>query len=86
MKDRCSDTVDGDKISKAQLDEAFNKAVQMTGVKAADLTSEQKMEGYRQLLDELITEKLVTKAAAGITVPESKVDAQIAKIEGTIPF
>ena len=41
-------TVDGDKISKAQLDEAFDKAVQMTGVKAADLTSEQKMEGYRQ--------------------------------------
>jgi parvulin-like peptidyl-prolyl isomerase len=78
-------TVDGDKISKAQLDEAFNKAVQMTGVKAADLTSEQKMEGYRQLLDELITEKLVTKAAAGITVPESEVDAQIAKIKAQFP-
>ena len=78
-------TVDGDKISRAQLDEAFDKAVQMTGVKAADLTSEQKMEGYRQLLDELITEKLVTKAAAGITVPQSEVDAQIAKIKAQFP-
>ena len=27
-------TVDGDQISKAQLDEAFDKAVQMTGIKA----------------------------------------------------
>ena len=78
-------TVDGDKISKAQLDEVFDKAVQMTGVKAADLTSEQKMEGYRQLLDELITEKLVTKAAAGFTVPQAEVDAQIAKIKAQFP-
>ena len=78
-------TVDGDKISRAQLDEAFDKAVQMTGVKTADLTSEQKLEGYRQLLDEMITEKLVTKAAADTTVPQSEVDAQIAKIKAQFP-
>jgi parvulin-like peptidyl-prolyl isomerase len=78
-------TVDGDKISKAQLDEAFDKAVQMTGVKASDLSPEQKLEGYRQILDELITEKLVNKAAAGITVPQSDIDAQIAKIKAQFP-
>jgi parvulin-like peptidyl-prolyl isomerase len=78
-------TVDGDKISKAQLDEAFDKAVQMTGIKAADLTPEQKLDGYRQILDELITEKLVNKAAAGITVPQADVDAQIAKIKAQFP-
>ena len=78
-------TVNGEKISKAQLNEAFDKAVQMTGVNAADLTSEQKMEGYRQILDELITEKLVSKAAAGVTVPQSEVDAQIAKIKAQFP-
>jgi parvulin-like peptidyl-prolyl isomerase len=77
--------VDGDKISKAQLDEAFDKAVQMTGIKAADLTPDQKLEGYRQILDELITEKLVNKAAAGITVPQADVDAQIAKIKAQFP-
>jgi peptidyl-prolyl cis-trans isomerase C len=78
-------TVDGDQISKAQLDEAFDKAVQMTGIKAADLTPEQKLEGYRQILDELITEKLVNKAAAGISVPPADVDAQIAKIKAQFP-
>ena len=77
--------VDGEKISKAQLDEAFDKAVQMTGIKASDLTPEQKLEGYRQILDELITEKLVNKAAAGITVPQADVDAQIAKIKAQFP-
>ena len=77
--------VDGDKISKAQLDEAFDKAVQMTGIKAADLTPEQKLEGYRQILDEMITEKLVNKAAAGVTVPQADIDAQIAKIKAQFP-
>lgn len=78
-------TVNGETITKAQLDEAFEKAVQMTGVKVGDLTSEQKMEGYRQLLDELITEKLVTKAATGVTVPQAEIDAQIAKIKAQFP-
>jgi parvulin-like peptidyl-prolyl isomerase len=77
--------VDGEKISKAQLDESFDKAVQMTGIKAADLTPEQKIEGYRQILDEMITEKLVSKAAAGVTVPQADVDAQIAKIKAQFP-
>ena len=77
--------VDGDKISKAQLDEAFDKAVQMTGIKASDLTPEQKLEGYRQILDEMITEKLVNKAAAGVTVPQADIDAQIAKIKAQFP-
>ena len=49
----------------------------MTGIKASDLTPEQKLEGYRQILDELITEKLVNKAAAGITVPQADVDTEI---------
>jgi peptidyl-prolyl cis-trans isomerase C len=78
-------TVDGDQISKAQLNEAFDKAVQATGVKASDLTPEQKVEGYRQILDDLITEKLVNKAAAGITVPQSDVDAQIARLKAQFP-
>ena len=78
-------TVNGETITKAQLDEAFEKAVQMTGVKVGDLTSEQKVEGYRQLLDELITEKLVTKAATGVTVPQAEIDAQIAKIKAQFP-
>jgi parvulin-like peptidyl-prolyl isomerase/formylglycine-generating enzyme required for sulfatase activity len=98
-------TVDGEKISKAQLEEAFDKAVQMTGVKVEDLTVEQTIEGYRQILEELITErlvnkratasqqplddiiteKLVNKGAAGITVSQSDVDEQIAKIRAQFP-
>jgi len=77
--------VNGEPITKAKLDEAFNNAVQATGMKADTLTPEQKLEGYRQLLDELIIDKLVTKAAEGVVVPQSEVDAELAKIKSQFP-
>ena len=77
--------VNGEDITKAQVVDAFNTAVQASGVKAADLTPEQKMNGYRQILDELIMDKLVAKAAAGETVSEEDVAAEIAKLKKQFP-
>ena len=57
-------TVDGDPITKAQLDDAFNNTVQASGVKVADLSDAQKLEGYHQLLDELRGLRDLRKAAA----------------------
>lgn len=74
-------TVDGEPISKAQLDDAFNMAVKAANIPVDQLPPEQKMEGYRQLLDEMILDKLITKAASGVEVPQSEVDAEIAKIK-----
>ena len=78
-------TVDGVAITKAQLEDAFKAAVESSGAKAADLTPEQKLNGYRQLLEELIMDKLVAKAAAGITVSDDQVNAEIAKIKKQFP-
>lgn len=77
--------VNGENISRAQLEEAFNSAVQSAGAKVDALTDEQKLEGYSQLLDDLIMEKLVTKAAEGVVVPQADIDAEIAKIKGQFP-
>lgn len=78
-------TVNGEPISKAQLQEAFNAAVEASGVKAADLTAEQKMTGYKQILDELIMDKLVAKAAASEVVSDEDVAAEIAKLKKQFP-
>lgn len=78
-------TVNGEAITKAQLDEAFTNAVKAAGVPVGELSPDQKMEGYRQLLDELILDKLITKAAAGITVSQADVDKEIAKIKSQFP-
>lgn len=78
-------TVNGDKISKAELETALNSAIQASGMNPADITPEQKMMGYSQILDDLITEKLVQKASENIVVPQADVDAEIAKIKSQFP-
>lgn len=78
-------TVNGEPIAKAELDEAFNNAVQASGVKVEDLNDAQKLEGYNQLLDELILDKLITKAAANVEITQAEVDAEIAKIKSQFP-
>ncbi len=78
-------TVNGETISKAQVEEAFKAAVEASGVKAADLTPDQKMNGYRQILDELIMDKLVAKSAANEPVTDEEVAAEIAKLKKQFP-
>lgn len=77
--------VNGEEISKTQLEEAFNAAVQASGVKADDLTAEQKLGGYRQILDELIMDKLVAKAAEAETVTDADITSEIAKLKKQFP-
>ena len=77
--------VNGEAITKSQVEEAFAAAVQASGVKAADLTADQKLNGYRQIVDELIMDKLVAKAAAGETVSDEDINAEIAKLKKQFP-
>lgn len=77
--------VNGVPITKAELTEAFDNAVKASGAKVDDLAPEQKLEGYRQLLDDLIMDKLVSKASEGVVVPQSEIDAEIAKIKAQFP-
>lgn len=77
--------VNGENITKAQVEEAFNAAVQASGVKVSDLTPDQKLNGYRQILDELIMDKLVAKAAGAETVSDEDVAAEIAKLKKQFP-
>jgi len=77
--------VNGEPITRAELDEALNEAVSASGMQAADLTADQKMEGYRQILDDLIMDKLISKASADIEISQEEVDAEIAKLRGQFP-
>ena len=78
-------TVNGEAISKAQVEEAFNAAVQSSGVKADDLTVEQKLSGYRQIVDELIMDKIVAKAAAAETITDADISTEMAKLKKQFP-
>ncbi len=78
-------TVNGDPVSKEELETMFNNAVSAQGIDPATLSNEQKLAGYNQLLQDMITEKLVKTAAKDVTVTDADVDAEIAKIREQFP-
>jgi len=77
--------VNGEKISKAELDKNLGDALAASGQANAQLTADQKLQGYHQILDGMIMEKLVNKQAANIAVDETEIDAQLAKIKSQFP-
>ena len=77
--------VNGEPITKAELETALQDAVKGSGMDPATLTAEQKMDAYRQILDDLIIDKLITKAAADVQVDQEEVNAELAKIKTQFP-
>lgn len=73
--------VEGAEIKKAELDKAFDAVLAAQGIPAASLPEEQKLEGYRMILDDMILEKLIQKRAAGVEVADAEVTAMIEKIK-----
>ena len=73
--------VNGEKISKAELEKNFGEALAASGANTATLTADQKLQGYRQILDMMISKKLVEKASATVKVDQADIDAQLAKIK-----
>jgi peptidyl-prolyl cis-trans isomerase C len=77
--------VNGEKISRAELEKNFSEALGANGVPASKLTADQKLQGYRQILDGMIIEKLIDKQAASVAVSKDEIDAQLAKIKQQFP-
>ena len=78
-------TVNGQNITKQQLQELFNAALQASGAKVEDLNAQQQLGGYTQLLQDLIMDKLVAEAASTEKISDADVDAELAKIKGQFP-
>lgn len=77
--------VNGDKISKADLQAKFDEAVKASGMDVSKLSDDQKLAGYHKLLDDMITEKLLKAKAADIKVTDADVDAELANIKKNFP-
>jgi peptidyl-prolyl cis-trans isomerase C len=73
--------VNGDKISKTELQGAFDNAVRSSGMDASKVPEEQKGEVYHKLLEDMITERLLRAASKDIKVEDSEVTAQIEDIK-----
>jgi len=77
--------VEGEKISRTDLEETFNNALASSGINADDLTADQKMAGYREILDELIVDKLISRKASSVDIKDADLEAEITRVKGQFP-
>ncbi|MHA3771597.1 peptidylprolyl isomerase [Verrucomicrobiota bacterium sgz303538] len=73
--------VEGTEIKKEELERAFNAVLSQQGIPAAQVPAEQRAQGYRMILDDLILEKLVSKRSAETKVTDEEVGAMYDRIK-----
>jgi parvulin-like peptidyl-prolyl isomerase len=74
-------TVDGSEIKKGELEQAFNNMLAAQKMSAAAIPEEQRLQGYRIVLDDIIIDKLLLKRSADIKVSDDEVKAQWDRIQ-----
>ena len=77
--------VEGEKISRADLEDTFKGALASSGINADDLTADQKMAGYREILDELIVDKLISRKASSVEIKDADLEAELTRVKGQFP-
>ncbi|MFM8230571.1 MAG: peptidylprolyl isomerase, partial [Chthoniobacterales bacterium] len=77
--------VEGEKISRADLQEAFNNALAASGINPDDIEPAQKMAGYREILDELIVDKLVSRKASSVEIKDADLEAEVSRVKAQFP-
>ena len=77
--------VDGDPVKKSELEEAFANVLRARQIPADKIPEEQRAEGYRMILDEIILDKLLVKLSAGTKVTDEEVAAKFETIKAQFP-
>ena len=73
-------TVDGETITNADLDEAFARAAASRNMSVDAVPADQKANVLKMILDDMINERLVAKAAGSVKVDAAAVDAEFEKV------
>ncbi len=74
--------VNGVAIRKAELDQAFNTVLATQGVTADVLSEDQKLEGYRQILNDMIIDQLLGEKSKEVAVEESEIQEALKEVQG----
>jgi peptidyl-prolyl cis-trans isomerase C len=77
--------VEGVDIKKADLEKEFANALASAGKPASELTKEQKQQGYRAILQDIIIDRLLRKRSADLKVNEEEVEKNITQLKAQFP-
>ena len=73
-------TVNGEPITNAEVEQAFARAAASRGMPVDSVPADQKPGVLKMILDDMINERLVTKASSAVKVEPAAVDAEFEKI------
>jgi parvulin-like peptidyl-prolyl isomerase len=73
-------TVNGEPITNAELEKAFARMAACQGMPVDAVPADKKEGALHMILDDMINERLVTKASAGLKIEPAAVDAEFDKI------
>lgn len=73
-------TVNGEAITSAEIEEAFARMAAGRGMPVSAVPPEQKAGVLKMILEDMINERLVTKASAAIKIEAAAVEAEFGKI------
>ena len=76
--------VEGVEIKKAELDDALTAVLGQSGRSPGELPAEQKSGAYRMILDDMIVDKLLSKRAADVKVPDEDVIATFKRVTANL--
>ncbi len=77
--------VEGDKIGRDELDNTLSKLLASRGRSVDALDPQQKLQGYRAVLDQMILQRLVKKRSAGVKVTDQEIDLGFSRIKARFP-
>ena len=73
-------TVNGDPITNAEVEQAFARAAASRGMPVESVPADQKSGVLKMILDDMINERLVTKASSAVKIEAAAVDSEFEKI------
>lgn len=74
-------TVDGKNITKADLDKALDDVLQAQGQTSSAIPEAMRLAAYNELLNDIVIDKLLTKAAANEKISGDELNAAITKFK-----
>jgi len=77
--------VEGEPISRSDLEETYLNALASAGINGEDLSLDQKMAGFREILDELIVDRLISRKAASVKISDAELEAEISQVKSKFP-
>jgi peptidyl-prolyl cis-trans isomerase C len=74
--------VEGAEVKKAELEKAFDNMLAARKMTPSAIPDDQRVQGYRIVLEDIVIDKLLTKRAADTKVTDDEVKAQWERIKG----